>query len=39
MVAGVLVIALLMVRIVGFFHEHALAGQAHAAVTTATQWM
>jgi RND family efflux transporter MFP subunit len=33
-VACVLVVALLLVRLVGFFHEHALTGQAHSAVTT-----
>ena len=33
-VACVLIVALLLVRIVGFLHEHALAGQARAAVST-----
>jgi RND family efflux transporter MFP subunit len=33
-VACVLVIALLLVRVVGFFHERALAGQARVATTT-----
>jgi RND family efflux transporter MFP subunit len=33
--ASVLIVALLLVRIVGFRHEQALAGQAHAAVATA----
>jgi RND family efflux transporter MFP subunit len=33
-VACALVVALLLVRLVGFFHEHALAGQAHSAATT-----
>lgn len=33
-VAGVLIAALLIVRTVGFFHEHALAGEAHTAATT-----
>ncbi len=32
-VACVLVVALLLVRIVGFFHERVLAGQAHVAAT------
>jgi RND family efflux transporter MFP subunit len=32
-VACVLVVALLLVRIIGFFHERVLAGQAHSAVT------
>jgi RND family efflux transporter MFP subunit len=31
-VACVLIVALVLVRIVGFFHEHALAGQARSAV-------
>jgi RND family efflux transporter MFP subunit len=33
-VACVLVVALLLVRIIGFFHEHALAAQARFATTT-----
>ena len=33
-VACVLVLALLLVRIVGFLHERALAGEAHSAATT-----
>ena len=33
-VACVLIVALLLVRVVGFFHEHALAGQARAAAST-----
>jgi len=33
-VACVLVVALLIVRVVGFFHEHALAGEARSAATT-----
>ena len=33
-IACVLIVALVLVRVVGFFHEHALAGEARAAAST-----
>jgi RND family efflux transporter MFP subunit len=34
-VAGILIVALLVVRLIGFFHEHALAAQARSSVAAA----